>query len=96
MLKKTSLDNYFAFSTCQPPRSPYNAPPLTRQQRHAVVVTGKRFTKAVSNDLTLKRIGIVYAARATDEVALLFNNIIRQSVWALTRPYLNDIKSLEE
>ncbi|KML71723.1 hypothetical protein G033_01030 [Pectobacterium peruviense] len=52
--------------------------------------------KAVSNDLTLKRISIVYAARATEEVALLFNNIIRQSVWALTRPYLNDIKSLED
>ncbi|MFP9475654.1 hypothetical protein, partial [Pectobacterium brasiliense] len=52
----------------------------------------KDSTKAVSNDLTSQRKSIVYAARATDEVALLFNNLIRQSVWALTRPYLNDIK----
>ncbi|WP_221886339.1 hypothetical protein, partial [Pectobacterium versatile] len=82
----------FAFSACQRARSPYNAHPLTRQQRHAVVVTAKRFNEAVSNDLTSQRKSIVYAARATDEVALLFNNLIRQSVWALTRPYLNDIK----
>ncbi|GLY60120.1 hypothetical protein Pcaca05_09780 [Pectobacterium carotovorum subsp. carotovorum] len=59
-------------------------------------MTEKDSTKAVSNDLTSQRKSIVYAARATDEVALLFNNLIRQSVWALTRPYLNDIKSLEE
>ncbi|MEQ9905063.1 hypothetical protein, partial [Pectobacterium aroidearum] len=59
-------------------------------------MTEKDSTKAVSNDLTSQRKSIIYAARATEDVALLFNNLIRQSVWALTRPYLNDIKSLEE
>ncbi|TRL61286.1 hypothetical protein FMM65_24370 [Citrobacter youngae] len=30
LIKKQSLDKFFVFLTCQPEITPYNAPPLTR------------------------------------------------------------------
>ena len=72
MTKKSTSDLFFEISTCQPKRTPYNAPPLTRNNGFLVglVRKGKE-----NKFLTLQRESVVYAARATENVAPLFNNL---------------------
>ena len=63
-MKKSAPEFIFAINTCQPKRTPYNAPPLTRNNDFLV----GRVRKGKENKLlTLQRESVVYAARATEE-----------------------------
>ena len=71
-MKKATSEFIFEISACQEKRTPYNAPPLTRNNGFLVghVRKGKE-----NKLLTLQRESVIYAARATENVAPLFNNL---------------------
>ncbi|MFB1117110.1 hypothetical protein RFU35_13005, partial [Dickeya dadantii] len=49
------VDDFFAFIACQARRTPYNAPPLTRQQRKRSAVSGGENEKKVVDSAGGKR-----------------------------------------
>ncbi|TPV45476.1 hypothetical protein FJW01_05530 [Pantoea deleyi] len=79
-LKKTALGILFEISACQPPRTPYNAPPLTRHNglrsaglsRFEIIRTSEL---SENKCLTDNAESVIYAARAAVNRGMLFNNL---------------------
>uniref|UniRef100_UPI0037513005 hypothetical protein n=2 Tax=Klebsiella aerogenes TaxID=548 RepID=UPI0037513005 len=79
--KKKTVENFFENRACQRLRTPYNAPPLTRnngKQAAGSAGSGENLAEKSKNKcLTLRRESVICTPRAAakNEAALLFNNL---------------------